>query len=680
MTEVRRQRLFRRSPERVWQTLVSPAGLETWLGKTDLILEEGRVFSLEIAGPLGRMLRVTGEVMVVEPPSRLALIWRHGSQETRLFVRLDQTDGGTRLTLRHRGFRGLLGAVLVLLLSIRYHAGLARLSGGLGAGALAAAGSVLAVGLAVLLMVPLAGPVSALVTVPASEAAAVEQVMSPAVEPPAAPSSSARLPRERASTMEHPSPVVPSASASVAPVATPTRVERAQATPRADPLGELLVSLSGESRARLRHEPEPKSEVAAESTGTLRLSGPMMVGRLSPLDESRALGRWLQDLIFDRLFEVVDGEVVTNVVEAHRAWPDGKGLTLELRRDLRWHDGERVRPRDVCASVAVHQNPALESAHAEYWRERIAACEVRAGKVELTLTRSWTDPRLALDLPLLAEHQIEAAVATRSSRPSVLAPLGSGPMLVTPHRRGLTLTAAQRGSREPGVSKVVWRAGGDARALIHELADAELDGLLGVPGEYLPELREAGAALYPLSALTHVVALDAEEGPTADPMFRQQLVAVLEGERLELPRTPLRVRIRPGYPEALALEAVNAWSAAGLAVEVHRTWRSSDPDFDVMFSAVELLDWHHPVQALVDGRGNPFELELPEVRAVLSEQGSELPSSWMRVARLLEQELYTHHVQGTESSWMALGPKVRVGQISPSRPLLNIEDWSVVEP
>ena len=141
--------------------------------------------------------------------------------------------------------------------------------------------------------------------------------------------------------MEHPPHAVPSASASVAPVATPTRVERAQDTPRADPLGELLVSLSGESRARLRHEREPKSEVAAESTGTLRLSGPMMVGRLSPLDESRALGRWLQDLIFDRLFEVVDGEVVTNVVEAHRAWPDGKGLTLELRRDLRWHDGER---------------------------------------------------------------------------------------------------------------------------------------------------------------------------------------------------------------------------------------------------------------------------------------------------------------------------------------------------
>ena len=683
MIEVRRERVFSKPPERVWVALTQRAALQVWLGRTDLVPEVGRSFSLEIDGPFGGRLQVQGEVLVLEPPSRMVLRWCHGEVDTRLIIALEPAGEGTKVTLRHRGFRGLMGTVFAAWLTLRYERALRRLSdahlpsakliGGalLGAGVLGFA--LLGTGLD---EAPRAvGEPAQPLEVLASQATAGPVVHQPSPQLSRSPAAGSLPPQiAAADTVEFDN----SLSRERAPAPS---VDLDLTEPEV--LDELISSLAVRrptppvSPEEQLVRPEPGDGVPR---GTLRVSGPRLPRTLNPLLAQSPDDLWIQALVFDRLYEVSLNKAMSHVVAFEQVWPGRDGITVELRRDVRWHDGERIRPEDVCFSWQAFVDPLAKSPHAERWRERIASCEVKGKAVEIALKRRWENPRLALDLPLLPKHLLDERSDWYWALDNFSAvPVGTGPLKARRGRKVVAMWPRPDTARAAMIEKVEWSGGMDPAVQARQLGSGQLDAVVGISGDFLPQLKRVNAALYPLSARTLAISYDARRGPCADLAFRQMLDGVLEGKIDHHERVHLTVGIGAGFPDDRAIEITNEWLAAGLEVEIQRLSAFAKRDYDVALLQVDLLANRHPLQAFVaEGPGNPFDLDSEIVNAILEKGGEEKVGTLLLVADALRQE-HLYKMLATHSSWLALGPRVRARNIPSSRPFLDFYDWRITD-
>lgn len=97
-------------PEAVWRALTEPALLEQWLMKTNFRPVVGAKYRMDAKPQPGWRGFVEGEVKEVVPHRRLVYTWEGNEGEvTTVTWDLEPTAKGTRLRLRHAGFKGLRG-------------------------------------------------------------------------------------------------------------------------------------------------------------------------------------------------------------------------------------------------------------------------------------------------------------------------------------------------------------------------------------------------------------------------------------------------------------------------------------------------------------------------------------------------------------------------------------------
>jgi uncharacterized protein YndB with AHSA1/START domain len=99
-------------PEQVWQALTNPKALAAWLMPNDFQPVVGHRLQFRTKPAPGFDGIVQCEVLEVVPTARLVHTWTGGGVDTTLIWTLEPVAGGTRLTLDHRGFRGLRGMLV----------------------------------------------------------------------------------------------------------------------------------------------------------------------------------------------------------------------------------------------------------------------------------------------------------------------------------------------------------------------------------------------------------------------------------------------------------------------------------------------------------------------------------------------------------------------------------------
>jgi uncharacterized protein YndB with AHSA1/START domain len=103
-------------PERVFSALTSGVDVVKWWGSDETYRTTSYVADLKVGGRWraegrgadGTPYAVGGEFLEVDPPRKLVQTWKYdwgGGGVTTLTYRLDAIPQGTRLTVRHEGFR-----------------------------------------------------------------------------------------------------------------------------------------------------------------------------------------------------------------------------------------------------------------------------------------------------------------------------------------------------------------------------------------------------------------------------------------------------------------------------------------------------------------------------------------------------------------------------------------------
>lgn len=96
-------------PERVWRALTDGKILSDWFMPTGLRPVPGDRFELSPSGQPGFDHPITGEVLEVDAPRRLAMRWRAPELDARVTFTIARMAGGCQVTLRQSGFFGMQG-------------------------------------------------------------------------------------------------------------------------------------------------------------------------------------------------------------------------------------------------------------------------------------------------------------------------------------------------------------------------------------------------------------------------------------------------------------------------------------------------------------------------------------------------------------------------------------------
>lgn len=132
-------------------------------------------------------------------------------------------------------------------------------------------------------------------------------------------------------------------------------------------------------------------------------------------------------LLFSSLYALdTSGHIKSDVAKSMSNEND-KQFTVKMRKDVRWHDGQKLTAEDVVFTVELMKNPAARAVMNASWRD-IDAVKVDDYTVKFTLPAAYAAFPQALTFSILPKHLLKTIdpVNLRESGFSE-APIGSGP-------------------------------------------------------------------------------------------------------------------------------------------------------------------------------------------------------------------------------------------------------------
>ncbi len=247
----------------------------------------------------------------------------------------------------------------------------------------------------------------------------------------------------------------------------------------------------------------PAVPAEPEPGGTLVVGYKADVDVLNPVVSTTDLGLQLTEVLFPTLartsFDCALG-FQPRLAERWSFDEAGTTLTLQLRDDARWIDGEAVDASDVAFTLERIRDPATGSAFQPYLAQLRAEqpLEVLDPHAVAIHYDHRYDPTTmlshALGFPLIPEHVLADVPPDRMrGAPFSSDPVGGGPFRVERHVRDQELVLVRNddpvGTHAPHLERIVIRVIPEYATRLLELQRGELDVMQGIQMEDLPRLQ-----------------------------------------------------------------------------------------------------------------------------------------------------------------------------------------------
>jgi peptide/nickel transport system substrate-binding protein len=152
------------------------------------------------------------------------------------------------------------------------------------------------------------------------------------------------------------------------------------------------------------------------------------IATLNPLYAQSQPEQSATRLIFSSLYDYDEtGHLRMDLAKKMTVDDTGKKYTVELRSDVKWHDGQSLTADDVVYTVELMKNPAVRSPLMASWAS-VNVKKIDTNKVEFTIPSSFASFPHLLNFSVLPKHTIESIEVSGLRENSFSsAPIGSGP-------------------------------------------------------------------------------------------------------------------------------------------------------------------------------------------------------------------------------------------------------------
>jgi peptide/nickel transport system substrate-binding protein len=325
-----------------------------------------------------------------------------------------------------------------------------------------------------------------------------------------------------------------------------------------------------DSAATAERPPRPEVPEAERRGGTLVVAGDNDLTSMNPLvsSDTESLQHQIHVLLMTLVRNDPDFQPLPYLAKSWEPSRDGRAVTIVLREDVKWHDGEPVTARDVVFTWETARNPAIGYANADYfdaWEgvEMIDEYTLRfTVRPTAYLMYGWSQ------VAILPEHILgDVPPAEFATHPfGTNAPVGNGPFRFVERVPGDRWVfeanpdfPEELGGR-PYVDRYVYRAIPDDVAMVAALRSGEVDLAIDPPPADMARLSADPA----FRVLTYAAPrYDFIAWNSRRPMFSDR--GVRRALTMAIDRQGLVDAILAGYGE-VATGPVGAWHWAYDAV------------------------------------------------------------------------------------------------------------------
>lgn len=265
------------------------------------------------------------------------------------------------------------------------------------------------------------------------------------------------------------------------------------------------------------------------------------VQAINPLFISGGVDSWITELVWDRLMRIGPDGLPTPWAATGFEWIDDTTITVTLRDDMMWHDGEPVTPEDVRFSFE-----AAGSGEAPMYSPFVANIEsIDIDGMDITF--NLTAPSAAFLTASLAkinliprhiwEPILEDLAGSDQNAESVQEnpPVGSGPFRFRSWAQNeeIVLSANEDHFNAPNADRWILRIVPNVEAALGMLRSGEINFLADLPGDpsVLQAAVEQDENLVMASAVDigfRYVAFNNRRAPFDDPAFRNALSSAVD--------------------------------------------------------------------------------------------------------------------------------------------------------
>lgn len=302
--------------------------------------------------------------------------------------------------------------------------------------------------------------------------------------------------------------------------------------------------------------------------GTAVLCVPSQPESLNPLVTPDQRAADLAPLLFTPLVRYGRDGGIEPYLARDWSWEDGhRRLILQLRNDVRWHDGSPVRAEDVAWTLEIASRPEFGYPSASDFASLVEA----VARDSTTVLVRFEEPYASgvepfASVPILPRHLLADREPQEFGQADYhRAPVGSGPYRISRRRSDGSLVYErvadfpdELGARH--LDRVVVRVIPETGAMLAELRTGGVDACVTVSGaaEQLQKLEQV--ELTPLRpAAQQIVALNSSRNPFGDVRVRRALSAALDRSAVAAITSPL------SEPAPNPLPSSSPWFDSSLA-------------------------------------------------------------------------------------------------------------------
>ena len=304
-----------------------------------------------------------------------------------------------------------------------------------------------------------------------------------------------------------------------------------------DPGAEVLANASS------LPQPDAVSQDGALPGGVLRVHIDSDPGSLNPLaDNSLAVTRVTEGLVFESLVQCARGEVLPGLAESWETSLDGQRLSLKLRANVPWHDGRHLSVIDVQATFEPLLRTASKRPLLRAWLRDVEAIEIAADRVvRFRLLRPSSQILYSLcEIPVLPAQAENGTAFVKAQL--ARQPVGTGPFRFAAWERGkrikLVRNDAYTGAFKPWLDQIWFEIDSDGARAMTRTKRSQIDILPQVLPVHFPDQLEPVALgsvlqVFRLTPLRFAfVIINTKRDPLSDTRFRWALSRLWQRERL----------------------------------------------------------------------------------------------------------------------------------------------------